>query len=612
MAGIGKIYEVWKRVSGEVATRPTSSSFLWGGRLSPIPLVTFYAIHYLRLTSPLQWIKFFTRRRMAARPTTNLRPDFPSAFTEWYFLCVLALLIIAYAERARLAQLGSLASTALLVVEWVLLVETNVWIFYYLLLRGFLETRYTIFHPAEYLLTFPVVIAIVGLLGALITERDLNVILVEAVGNPEKGDPIGVGVAVASLFYFGVAITVVLSSHPGIKTRPPQTLVIIGAGDVTINRTLPGLLALGYDRDDIMVVTVDETSEGDRATIAKRAARLVVTAPDQVMQTSLREGSPTIIASPTFAHFRQLIQLAGADVRFAVEKPIVWSRTEREILRAEPGLMSHGFALSYYTLEKSLPLTYIMNPLPVYRRFLTSEPASLLDSAELTSLKERLGRLVSINVELLEGVARSPRGDRRLWTELPGTLRPFVETTVHPLLVIRHVTGPAKPEWTSCLVGRYSPRAEEIRAAVGQEIAPTWIIAEGHVGKAGIRVNVGKYVPEEMTRRKATFEYARGRIECDFDERSARIFLGDVDYGRISIDDESAGGRFKTNYAVLMSMFMEFSLNGWGAVRFDDFTRQLDALDWWDNLCDLVEDTDVPVHPYERRPPEAQPTSLES
>jgi predicted dehydrogenase len=612
LARIRSVHEAWKRISDDVATRPTSSAFVWGGRLSPIPLVAFYGIHYLRLASPLQWIKFVTRRRIAARPTTNLRPDFPSAFTEWYFLCVLALSIIAYVQRAHLAQAGDVAGFVLLLVEWVLLVETNVWIVYYLLLRGFLETRYTIFHPAEYLLTFPVVIAIVGLLGALITGRDLNVLLVEAVGNPEKGDSIGVGVAVAALFYFGVAITVVLSSHPGIKTRTPQTLVIVGAGDVTINRTLPGLLALGYSRDDIMVVTVDEASEGDRATIAKRAARLLVTAPEQVMQTSLRGGAPTIIASPTFAHFRQLVQLASADMRFAVEKPIVSSRSERDILRSEPGLMSNGFALSYYTLEKALPLTYIMNPLPVYRRFLASEPASLLDSAELTSLKERLGPLVSVDVELLEGVTRSPRGEKRLWTELPGTLRPFVETTVHPLLVIRHVTGAAKPEWTRCLIGRYTPRAEEIRAAVGQEIAPTWIVAEGHINRARIRVNVGKYVPEEQTRRKAVFDYARGRIECDFDERSARILLGDVDHGKVRIDVESAGGRFKTNYAVLMSLFMEFSLNGWGAVRFDDFTRQLDALDWWDNLCDLVEDAEVPVHPYEHQPPDAQPTPLPS
>ncbi|WP_033344362.1 Gfo/Idh/MocA family oxidoreductase [Catenuloplanes japonicus] len=536
---------------------------------------------------------------MSARPTTNLRPDFPSAFTEWYFLSVLALTLCLYLTRAP-------SHPALLTLEWVLLIEANVWIFYYLLLRGFLETRYTIFHPAEYLLTFPIVLASVATLAALITGRPINELLVDAVGNPQKGDAVGVGVAVASLFYLGVAISVVLSSHPGIKTRSPQNLVIIGAGDVTINRTLPGLLALGYDRDDILVVTADEATQGDRATIERRAARLLVAPPDQVLRTSLRERSPTVIASPTAAHFGQVTQLADAGVPFAVEKPIVWSRAEREILRAQPSLMANGFALSYYSLEKALPLTYIMNPLPVYRRFLISEPASLIRSTELAAARETLGDLVSARVELLEGVSRSPRGQQRLWTELPGTLRPFVETTVHPLLVIRHVTGEAAPRWDSCVIGRYAPRAREILDATGQEIAPTWIEAHGTIGDARISMRVGKYVPDALTRRQASFEFTHGGITCDFDARTATVVVGGETLGTVGI----GGGSLRTNYAVLMSMFIEFSLNGWGAVRFDDLPRQLDALDWWDDLCSRVEAVGVPCHSYENAPPDAPATPL--
>ncbi|GLY00599.1 hypothetical protein Acsp01_09780 [Actinoplanes sp. NBRC 101535] len=587
-----------------VSTQPTSSSFTWGGRISPLPLATFYAVHYLRLASPLQWIKFVVRQRITARPTTNLRPDFPSAFTEWYFLALLAVVLSVYTARSSLVGRHPAVDVLLLGGEWLFLVEANVWIFYYCLLRGFLETRYTIFHPAEYLLTLPVVLTIIALLGALISGRHISALLVDAVGNPERGDPVGIGVAIASLFYFGVAITVVLSSHPGIETRLPQNLIIIGAGDVTINRTLPALLSLGYDRDDIVVATVEQTSESDRAAIARRAARLVVASPDTVLQTSLRDRSPTIIASPTYAHFRQLVTLSGAGVRFAVEKPITWSRAERDILRAEPGLMSNGFALSYYTLEKALPLTYLMNPLPAYRGFLTSEPGSLLDSIELATVRERLGRLESVDVELLEGRSRSPVGDSRLWTELPGTLRPFVETTVHPLLVIRHVVGPGEPTWTGCSIGRYTPRADEIRAATGQEIAPTWIVAEGVTRDIRLRFSVGKYVPDSLATRRAVFAFARGTIACDFDARSATITTDGGLHGTITIDENAAGGRYRKNYAVLMSMFIDFSLNGWGPVRFDDFQRQLDALDWWDTLCDRVDEAGVPIRPYDEAPPQ--------
>jgi hypothetical protein len=228
----------------------------------------------------------------------------------------------------------------------------------------------------------------------------------------------------------------------------------------------------------------------------------------------------------------------------------------------------------------------------------------------LTDLREELGKMISVRVEIFEDTERSPAGTARLWTELPGTLRPFVETTVHPLLIIRRLAGPGQVCWKRCLLGRYIRRAEDVRTEFGQEIAPTWIEAEGVIGSTTINVNVGKYAPAELTNRTATINYANGEVICDFDQRRATITVAGVQRAWIAIDNQRMKARYAKNYAVLMSMFIEFSLNGWGAVRFDEFHRQLDALDWWDALCDSVLRSDVPVHPYDTQRPSALMTKL--
>ncbi|SHN46237.1 hypothetical protein [Cryptosporangium aurantiacum] len=587
------------RVIQQVSTKPTSSSYVWGGRISPLPFVAFHAVYLARLLSPLQWVKFTVRRIIAARPTTNMRPDFPSAYTEWYFLAEFAAVLLVFVSQDQLDTAPTSIKYAGIVLAGVMIFEINVWILYYLLLRGFLELHYTIFHPAEYLLTFPLVLTTQALLASLVLDRDLSKLLVDAVGNPQVGDSVGVGVAIATLFYLGVAITVVLSSHPGIRTRAPQNFVIVGAGDVTAKRIIPALKSLGYDRDDIVVVTVPEADEDWRYHIDREAARLEIAAPDRVMDTSLRERSPTIIASPTYVHFSQLVRLANAGIPFAVEKPISSVRSERDILRSAPELMERGFALSYYTLEKALPLTYFIDPLPIYARHLSEDRPGLISGAELGSIKAELGRIESITIDLLEGTGRSPHGTSRLWTELPGVLRSFVETAVHPLLILRHVTGSTAVAWDECIVGRYDPRARQIRELVEKEIAPTWFAARGRCGAIDVTMRVGKYVPDSMASRMARIEYENGRVDCDFDARNISLTVADVNRGVIAVDST----KYSANYSVLMSLFTSFSLNGWDALRFDDFQRQLDALDWWDDLCDRVEVCRVPVTSYEAVPP---------
>lgn len=585
----------------KVSTRPTASSYTWGGRRSPLAFTAFHAFFVMRLLSPLQWVKYVVRRRNAAKPpTTNQRPDFPAAYTEWYFIAVLVVAGAAYAVRHAISlHPPSLLTWLLLAVGWLLIAECVVWVLYYLMLRAFVERYYTIFHPAEYVLTFPLLLAVQVLLVSDVTGRPMTDLLQAFIGNPEAGDRFGTTLAVFGLAYLGVAITVVLSSHPGIDTRTAQTVSVIGAGDVTLNRILPALKTLGYQRSSVTISSIDDPETANARAVIGGDAQFRVASSDKVLATALREHAPTIIASPTFAHFDQLVTLATAGIPFAVEKPIVSGRPERAVLRAGgKRLMSSGFALSYYSLEKALPLTYFLQPLPVYASFLAASEPGLLGGSALHFLREELGQVHSVHIDLLEGASRSPAGYARLWTEVPGTLHPFIETTIHPLLLIRHITGAGPITWTGCALARYAPRAAQVRAEHGQEIAPTWLEATGHQGAIDLRMCVAKHVPGELAQRRAVITYANGSVTADFDTRRVDFEVNGTNRGWIAIDTNRDAGRYRQNYAVLMSLFMEFAINGWGGVRFDDFERQLDALDRWDDLCDLVDQHRPPVTEY--------------
>jgi hypothetical protein len=266
----------------------------------------------------------------------------------------------------------------------------------------------------------------------------------------------------------------------------------------------------------------------------------------------------------------------------------VASAAERDVLRLNPDLMQNGFALSYYVLEKGLPLTYFMQPLPAYRKYLASDPPSLLEGEAFQFLRDSLGAIVRIEITLLEGLERSPRGTTRLWTEKPATLRPFVETCIHPLAVVRTLLPQQAPEWTTVTTGVYAPRRREVG-----EIAPTFVRAYGRIGATELMMMVGKHV-NDPSPRHATIEHQRGMLVADFDARRLEIIVDGNVEGTIMVSHEWAA-----NYAVQLDLIRGFLLRGHGSVRYDDFARQLDALDWWDSLCDWAERHDVVPFDYD-------------
>lgn len=570
------------QILDRVATRPRPRSYNWGGHPSYLARIAFFGVYALRLLSPLQWLKL-AYRAYGARSTTHARPDFPAAFSELYFLAVLAAAGAAMVARAEGVKAGSFRS-ALVAVAALFLLESIVWIVYYLLLRSLVEGKYTIYHPAEYLLTFPVLIATQVFLVALVWNASARTIVAAFTGNPDASSGLLVALSALGLVYLTAALSVLMTSHPGISPRDPETIVVIGAGDVTEDKILPALAELEVPPRDIVVAALGEDARGGTA------RRIVARTEAELMRKVLAQQSPAIVASPTSAHFRQIVALAATGDRFAVEKPLVASASERDLLRASPELMEKGFALSYYVLEKALPLTYFMQPLPEYRRYLVSDPADFLDGTGFQFIRDSLGALQSLEIRLLEGPDRSPRGIDAHWTERPATLRPFVETCIHPLAVARVLLPGERICWTDVETGVYAPRRDQVGA-----IAPTFVRATGRAGGATLDVAVGKHIANAVPRR-AVAEYRNGRVTADFDRRSLTIEVGGAAVGEICVSPSKPWCR---NYAVQMDMVRRFLVNGHGAVRADDLRGQLDALDWWDDLCDRVEEHGVEPKDYD-------------
>ena len=212
-----------------------------------------------RLLSPLQHLKAVIRIRSAqqARPGSNLRTDVPAFVTEIYFLISFAIQWLVYASGP--AQSGS-ASAVILALTSLLTLETVTWLFYYLFVRAILERNYKTYHPAEYLIEAPLVLATQAFGIANSLRLPVGDVLDSLLGGEVVSGSIGDVLNLIALFYLTVGITTLVNSYPTITARPSDSLAIVGSGRVVRERVLPALGALNYKPWEISILTTDLTA----------------------------------------------------------------------------------------------------------------------------------------------------------------------------------------------------------------------------------------------------------------------------------------------------------------------------------------------------------------
>lgn len=573
-------------VVDEVAGIPPRPSYTWGARRSPLAWLAFHGIMVARVLSPLQWLKYAYRRPRAggggARLTGNARRDFPAALTEWYFLGLAAALGLLTVVQAGIPLW---AEVPLDVVCWVLAAECATWIIHYLFLRAFIEGRFSAYHPAEYLLQFPLVCLVQCLALAFALAVQPLEILNALRGAGDLPGAVGVALGLLGIVYTGGALSVLINALPVIQSRSADMLAVVGAGEVTRARILPALRDRGRSPKEIVVLDPVETEVGGQ--------RVERAEPDRIVQRLQRLRVPAIVASPTRSHLDYVAALADTGVRFAVEKPVCAGTTELDLLQRNPGLLADGFALSYYVLEKALPLTLLLTGRRHYLPYLEADGA--LDLDRVRRVRDGLGDVRSVSVRLLEDNSRSPRGTSRAWTESPERgISALVETAIHPL----HLLALFAPGRIDALqveelrVGRYAPRAAEVQEASGHGIAPTLLRLAGTVDGIAVEVAVGKHIPVPSTQRALVARFEHGVVEADFDDRSLRVLdaMGEPQL-ELRVRPELVA------YSTQLGLFDEFVHHGWRGDRFDELDTQLAALRVWQRLVTLADP--VRVEPYD-------------
>lgn len=556
-----------QRLIDEVAGFPPRTAFIWGGHISLLAASTFQSFVVLRCLSPLQWIKFSYRRHRLAR---SRRPDFPANYTELYFIIVLAVaLIMFYVQDAGISLFArSAVSVGARALGSLLALETFIWILYYLLFRGFIEPRYTLYHPAESLLIFPLVLVAQAAILADLSHLPVTTILSSFAGAGTAG-PWKPLLENLGRLYLGVIIVALINALPEMKFRPSHAIVIVGAGSVTQEKIVPALHGLGYSDADTILFDVQKPR-----VVPKSAVLRVMSSPDEIVRQVHREGLPAVIASPTDSHVFYIRECAKVGIPFAVEKPICRDRADLHTLRSDKELMSRGFALGYYVLEKALPFTWLVTQNAAYKPFL----AISCTEDSLAEFIHELGALVKIDVSVLEGKGRSPADGVRMWTQRPPTLRPLIETAIHPIQISRLATGrPLMP--TNLRIGRYAPRDRQVRdLKLGDGVGPTYCQVTGKSNAVDVTLRVGKYMPDALTARRLYAEYQGGEVFVDFDSRCLRGRAGRTDV-KIWVRPEYG------NYGVQLGLFQKWLGDEQNAARCDQLDSQLDALESWELIC---------------------------
>ena len=310
------------------------------------------AISVVRLVSPLQWLKYGYRWHglRIPKPSTAVarvpsgaratRPDIPPYFTEAYFL---AIVVLAWPVASLIRVLHGTShvfpQALLTAAAWIIVIECLQWILYYLIFRSFIEPHFTLFHPAENLLVFPVVVLAQCATIADLARRPLGATLATLVGDSRLGGPWEPFVADLGRLYLAVAVVALVHSLPPQRARRQRRgIAVIGAGQAALSYVLPALRRVGYGRRAIYLYDIDHAARVRTAAFSPDAPGVRVRSVDTIVEEISQRELPAVIATPTDSHLHYITELGARGVQFAVEKPVCLPGAQRDQLVERPSL----------------------------------------------------------------------------------------------------------------------------------------------------------------------------------------------------------------------------------------------------------------------------------
>lgn len=584
---------MWGTIAGyldKVAGRPPTSVWLWDRRASTLTLFFTRLFIAARWFSPLQHVKALYRIRIqrkidastneAIRIHNKSRQNFEASYTEYYFLAMLCLLLVFQAINQFVVG-SPVSHWSIQLISLVLFAESFFWLSYYLLWRNFSEPSYTLYHPAEYFVLFPIVILVN--IASYSSGFSVDPVKTLAMFTGAGKDKAAL-VSVLNSYFFVIILANLLSMFPRTTFKQPVVINIVGAGDVVRNKIIPALLKDGtrLTAQHIAVHTLKGAGTEPEAGDVMGCKVLVAEKEAEIVKKISESGTPAIIATPSEHHFTYISALKRAGVRFAVEKPLSLLPAEIDAILSELESFSPCmFALSYYGLEKALPLSYLLAPNYHFETFLEISGDSITGSDramlrfDASAYAECLGRLKSVRIDLLEGADRSPRAGQRAWTETTGTRGLAFETMIHPLVLLSKFLRQQK-------LSMQDFRPDTITGTSAIAVNPksaTFLLYTGQIphgdGAIAIELACGKYIPKQDLKRSGIATFENGTLAFDFDQQTCAIVLNTGEKAKIGVC-----ARFVGKYDVQTNLVRKFFQEGFYDVRYDDLTDQVEALRW--------------------------------
>ena len=594
----------------KVSTKPHYESYTWGTHRSIFASVIYWLIFVLRIFSPLQWIKLIFRKRQAAHNDEKERVDFHAMHSERYLLVVLGLSLVFYFILSFTPALPGIpesinANLSLVsdVIAALLLFESVMWVFYYMLLRILIEKHLTIFNEAEYFIALPFVLAtqfffLAGLLGVSVSEVLALAMSLEFEGY-QSSQSAQLAIGTFGYIYTALIIANIINLIPAIPVGRRPNITIIGAGDVVRYRMLPALIGGKLYLPGQVAIISDCIDESFRNQLKKDGVAFQLLTSGSSSEEKLQEvvkfikkrSSYAIIATPTESHLGYVSALAKEGIVFGVEKPLVATAAELAVLRqCQDQLMERGFLFSYYWLEKALPLNYFLTLNPQYHRFLDINVNSRSDDRTagpdaLAYLRLQLGKLVSVDITFFEGE------DPREWSLAKETGGLFFETLIHPITLLSHVLDQPlqlKDLHAQWYVLENLPDLLSSKSLALNDYGASYVsLRSSRNAACAINVRTGKFMAAKE--RSMVIGFENGVIRMDLDTRQCSISCpeaGSLAEVTILARPEIVDGGQSPKYDIQMTLFDSFVHNQgrWSAQRYDDYPGQINVLsamtDW--------------------------------
>ncbi len=544
----------------QVSTRPDISSYKWVDKeWSILSTIILWGIWVLRFLSLYQHIKAIYRiiiNRKGKGKTENLsgRADIPPMMGELYYIAWTLLFILGHILQWDNVIIRGAAIYYLF--------ESSVWILYYTLFRRFFEIGYSIYHQLEYLTAIFLILPTQALcFFRLYSVSEYMEVLVGLLGS---GDDLPIPIRLLGCVFSAIVISMIISSFPTetIKKNKRKSMFIVGCGDVVKKRLYP---ALNNHLRTSDVFVYDLVTAKDREEYCSYLA-----IPEEIcadISKKIDEKSVIWIETPPNTHVSYLKRFIDSCAKLIVlEKPIAITRKELEEVREliQTGTKRNKiFFLSYYILEKALPLLFLVNNNKNLRKYLYVEDESLISSWRFF-----MGELIKTEVTIFEDV------DNREWIQNNQYGGHMLETFLHNVLVASLLCG--QPDrWSDVQV------SESQTTDGGCEIS---LFAKSV--NSDINLCLKKKKSQENLIRGAKFTFTGGTIDLDLNAK--KLTIDCITIGKCSVI--SVKNHYDDKYSILVDMVNRVIDGECETFEIDGLINQLQCISW---LLEITTDQKV-------------------